>query len=49
MNFYDKYIETVTKNDERTRLSVDAIMGYPWGCWPHCRKMLITNQSEERD
>lgn len=27
MNFYDKYIETVTKNDERTRLSVDAIMG----------------------
>ena len=25
--FYDRYIETVTKNDERTRLSVDAIMG----------------------
>ena len=27
MGFYDRYIETVTKNDKRTRLSVDAIMG----------------------
>lgn len=27
MNFYDKYIETVTKNDERTRSSVDEILG----------------------
>ena len=25
--FYDRYIEVVTKNDERTRSSVDAIMG----------------------
>ena len=25
--FYDQYIETVTKNDERTRSSVDAIVG----------------------
>lgn len=27
MGFYDKYIETVTGNDDRTRNSVDAIMG----------------------
>jgi len=27
MGFYDRYIETVTKNDERTRSSVDSIMG----------------------
>ncbi|MBQ3290643.1 MAG: hypothetical protein IJH50_14665 [Kiritimatiellae bacterium] len=27
MEFYEKYIETVTGNDEQTRLSVDAIMG----------------------
>ena len=27
MGFYDRYMETVTKNDERTRSSVDAIMG----------------------
>ena len=27
MGFYDRYIETVTKNDERTRSSIDAIMG----------------------
>ena len=27
MGFYEKYIETVTKNDVRTRNSVDAIIG----------------------
>ena len=27
MGFYEKYIETVTKNDARTRNSVDAIIG----------------------
>ena len=27
VNFYDHYVETVTKNDERTRSSVDSIMG----------------------
>ncbi len=27
MGFYDRYIENVTKNDERTRSSVDSIMG----------------------
>ena len=27
MGFYEKYIETVTKNDSRTRNSVDAIIG----------------------
>lgn len=27
MQFYEKYIETVTNNDNRTRNSVDAIMG----------------------
>ena len=27
MGFYEKYIETVTKNDLRTRNSVDAIIG----------------------
>ena len=27
MGFYDHYIQSVTKNDERTRSSVDAIMG----------------------
>ncbi len=27
MGFYDRYIETVTKNDERTRSSVDSIIG----------------------
>ena len=27
MGFYGRYIETVTKNDERTRSSVGAIMG----------------------